>query len=57
MEDIEAQETTGRLTNGRDRCRAVFQSMAEPAFVVAHSSLPVMVNKAFERFFGVGEAG
>ena len=56
MEDLDMKENSRQLAGERDRYRAIFQSMAEPAFVVDHSFRIITVNKAFERFFGAGEA-
>lgn len=53
MEDIDLKETSRRLANERDRYRAIFQSMAEPVFVVDHSFRLITVNKAFEATFVV----
>ena len=55
MEDPGLKGTSRLLANERDRYRAIFQSMAEPAFVVDHSFRLIAVNRAFEKLFGVGE--
>jgi PAS domain S-box-containing protein len=55
MDDVDSKETSRQLANERDRYRAIFQSMAEPAFVVDHSFQIITVNRAFERLVGTGE--
>jgi PAS domain S-box-containing protein len=55
MEDFDLKESSRLPANERDRYRAIFQSMAEPAFVVDHSLRLITVNRAFEKFFGFGE--
>jgi len=55
MEDPDLRETSRQLANERDRYRAIFLNMAEPAFVVDNSFRLVAVNRAFEKFFGPGE--
>ncbi len=55
MEELDLKGPSRLLANERDRYRAIFQSMAEPAFVVDSSLRLITVNRAFERFFGLGE--
>jgi PAS domain S-box-containing protein len=45
MDDIDLKETSRRLANERDRYRAIFQNMAEPAFVVDHAFRFISVNR------------
>jgi two-component system cell cycle sensor histidine kinase/response regulator CckA len=55
MEDNDLKETGRQPAHEKDHYRAIFQNMAEPAFVVDHSFSLLAVNRAFERFFGLGE--
>ena len=53
MEDIDFKEHSLRSSRQRDCYLAIFQCMAEPAFVVDHLFRLVTVNRAFEVLFGV----
>ena len=55
MEADSLKETNQKITRERDRYLAIFQSIAEPSFVVDSSMRLIAVNKAFELFFGVSE--
>jgi PAS domain S-box-containing protein len=47
------QITNRRMTNEKNRYQTIFQSMAEPAFVVDRSMRIVETNKAFEDFYKI----
>jgi PAS domain S-box-containing protein len=49
------QQANQALTNEKNRYRAIFQSMAEPVFVVDKDMTLVAVNQSFERLLEVPE--
>ena len=49
----ELQAINRKMTNEKNKYQTIFQSMAEPTFVVDQEMRVIEVNVAFERFFGI----